>query len=319
MRKRRRRNENVSAGLILVQSKCGAQRRRVRIASGRRGFLLAAMPVSFRFPSCALWVLLTCIGLAPVHAQFSDKLLTRSGLWDDGKAEVAVFTARENRNGRLHEADVRHILMRENTGTDATIKLHQTLIVPVGSIRYDQSHSAFWSLQDGRLTRFASATDDATGLSYQQGDLIAAARNTWRYRAFVDQPGTDETDVTVAAPPQALAYDELPFKLRLLDWGKVTLFEAPLLPSVIGAKRIALDWKPAAFAVQRTPDGWRVTVTHERGTDRLTFDRGYPHALRHWLRWDGSSLERKHLIRIPYGELDQPGDERYLAPGATYP
>lgn len=285
----------------------------------------------FRFfaPQCLL-VLGWLIGVPAPAQPFTSRLMTDDALWGDGKAEVAVFTAREKRYGTLRDTEVRHIVVREDfapqeqvkaddwqaPGTYRVLKLNQIITVPTGTYRYDQGHSSFWRVVDGSLIKFASTTNDSCGLSYKQGNL---AHERWTYRAFTYWQGMSEVTATAVPPSDALTYDELPFKLRTVDFGNVTLFEAPLMESVIDAKADQLAWAPAAFAVERTPDGWRVTVKHERGSDQFTFDRAYPHALKFWSRWDGSRLERKQLIRLPYWQLNQPGDERYLRPGATYP
>ncbi|WP_221030945.1 hypothetical protein [Actomonas aquatica] len=284
------------------------------------------MRLPFRCLLAAPLVVATVIAQAP----FSPRLLQDDSIWGDGKAEVTVFAAQEKRYGELRETEVRHIVVREDFAADAqvkadnwqapgtypVIKLNQIITVPTGTYRYDQGHSAFWRVSDGQLIKFASTTNDSCGLSYKQGNLTAG---DWHYRAFTYWEGMSEVDTTAAAPVGALTYDELPFKLRTLDWGKTTLFEAPLLETVIDSKADTLAWAPAAFAIQRVPDGWRVTVSHAHGTDRLTFDRESPHTLRRWIRWDGSRLERTHTIRLPYWQLNQPGDEHYLQPGATYP
>jgi hypothetical protein len=275
-------------------------------------------------------VAVVCASFVQADSPFKDRLLQDDGFWGDGKAEMAVFSARESRYGKLRETEIRHILVREDfardeqvkadnwqaPGTYAVIKLNQVITVPTGSYRYDQGHSAFWRVSDGEMVKFATTTNDSCGLTYKQGNRDD---DEWTYRAFTYWEGMSEVEETADAPEDALFYDELPFKLRTLDWGKVQLFEAPLMESVVDSKAEPLAWAPAAFAIERTPDGWRVTVKHARGTDRLTFERPYPHALVRWLKHDGSRLERKHLIRLPYWELNSPGDERYLAPGATYP
>ncbi len=261
---------------------------------------------------------------------FSDQLLRDEAFWGDGQAEYAVFDARENRYGTLRDTVVRHILVREDfaaaaqvkaddwqaPGTYPVIKLNQVITVPTGTYRYDQGHSSFWRVQDGALIKFAQTTNDSCGLTYKQGNRT---NDVWRYRAFTYWEGMNEVDRTIKPPPNALFYDELPFKLRLIDWGRVTLFEAPLIASVIGSKADPLDWSTAVFMVEKTAAGWRVTVKHDRGTDQLTYDLASPHALKRWTRWDGSELVRRQLIRLPYWKLNQPGDERYLQPGATYP
>lgn len=278
----------------------------------------------------ALCLLLLAIGSAsPAAAPFTDKLLQRNQFWGDGKAEITVFTAREVRYGAPRDTEIRHILVREDfaadeqvkadnwgaPGTYPVIKLNQVITVPTGSYRYDQGHSAFWRADDGQLIKFASTTNDSCGLSYKHANLH---RDRWHYRAFTYWEGMSEVARTARNPAGALLYDELPFKLRLLDFAKTTQFEAPLMDTVIDSRADQLNWAPAQFTVERTGQGWRVTVTHHRGIDRFLFDRGSPHALARWDRWDGSSLERKHTIRLPYWELNQPGDERYLRPGATY-
>jgi hypothetical protein len=279
---------------------------------------------------------LRCLGISVLAGlnlaarPFTDHLLQDESFWGDGRAEIAVFMARENRYGTLRETEVRHILVRENfaateavkaddwqaPGTYAVIKLNQVITVPTGSYRYDQGHSAFWRLADGELIKFSSTTNDSCGLSYKQGNRQG---DTWHYRAFTYWEGMSEVNDTVSPPAGALTYDELPFKLRLLDFGKVTLFEAPLLDSVIDSRSDELTWKPAAFALARIPSAWRVTVKHAHGTDRFFFDVESPHALQRWERWNGSELERTQLIRLPYWQLNQPGDERYLESGAGYP
>lgn len=273
---------------------------------------------------------LTAASLSHATSPFTDRLLRDEAFWGDGQAEIAVFTAQEKRYGTLRETEVRHILVRENfagdeqvkaddwqaPGTYPVIKLNQVITVPTGSYRYDQGHSAFWRQSDGALFKYSSTTNDSCGLSYKQGNHDG---DNWHYRAFTYWEDMSEIDITTKAPAGALHYDELPFKLRLIDFGKVTLFEAPLMESVIDSRADDLRWAPAAFALARTPEGWRVTVKHERGTDRFFFDTQSPHALLRWQRWDGSSLERTQLIRLPYWQLNQPGDGRYLEPDATYP
>lgn len=289
------------------------------------GLILTAMYPRFFFIAVAA-LAVTKMSANP----FSDRLLQDEGFWGDGNAEIAVFTAKEKRYGTLHETEIRHILVRENfaademvkadnwrdPGTYPVIKLNQIITVPTGTYRYDQGHSAFWRQEDGALIKFSSTTNDSCGLSYKHAVLDDGE---WEYDAFTYWEGMSAVEEEEKAPAGALFYDELPFRLRTIDWGKTTLFEAPLMASVIDSKADKLEWTSAAFAIARTPQGWRVTIKHRQGTDRLFFDKDSPFAMNEWQRWDGSTLERTHLIRLPYWELNQPGDERYLEPGATYP
>lgn len=260
---------------------------------------------------------------------FTDRLLRDEAFWGDGRAEIAIFDATESRYGVVRPAEVRHILVRENFAADErvkaddwrapgaypVIKLVQTLNIPVGTYHYDQGHTAFWRVADGALIKFTHATNDSCGLTYKQGDLLPDEA-TWRYRAFTYWEGMSETDRRVPAPSGALFYDELPFKLRLLDWERAAAradgFSAPLMASVIGSKADQPAWPEASFIVKKSGDTWRVEVRHARGADVFHFDHSSPHALRTWTRWDGSVLSRRQLVRLPYWELNRPGDERLL-------
>ena len=263
-------------------------------------------------------------------APFSDRLLRDEALWGDGKAEIAIFDATEKRYGILRPTEVRHILVRESfaekervkaddwraAGAYPVIKLNQVITVPTGSYRYDQGHSSFWRVDSGELIKFAQTTNDSCGLTYKIGERADAG---WRYRAFTYWEGMSEVDTRAKPPAGALFYDELPFKLRLLDWGKVTRFTAPLMAGVIGSKAEELAWAPAEFAVERTGADWRVTVNHQKGRDQFVFAGVTPFVMKSWERWDGSALTLRHTLRLPYWELNRPGDERYLKTGATYP
>jgi hypothetical protein len=286
-------------------------------------------------------VVALALTMPAVASPFSERLLRDETFWGDGRAEIVVFEATEKRYGVARPTEVRHILVREHFAADeavkaddwrapgayAVIKLNQIITVPTGSYRYDQGHSAFWRADSGALIKFAQTTNDSCGLTYKQGNFDGTR---WRYRAFTYWENMSEVEKTERPPAGALFYDELPFRLRLIDWGTTTEFTAPLMAGVIGSKADALAWERATFSVANitseaaganAPSAalWRVTVNHARGRDVFDFDAASPHALRRWERWDGTALQRRQLIRLPYWELNRPGDERYLAPGAVYP
>ena len=276
---------------------------------------------------------LVIIAASPAFAAapFTDRLLRDEALWGDGRAEIAIFDATEKRYGTARPTEVRHILVRENFAPDArvkaddwrtpgaypVIKLNQIITVPTGTYRYDQGHSAFWRVADGALIKFAQTTNDSCGLAYKQGDLASDGR-TWRYRAMTYWEGMNEVDKRATPPAGALFYDELPFKLRLLDWQSAAAeaagFTAPLMPSVIGSKADQTIWPEATFTVTRSGETWHVRVTHSRGADTFIFAATSPHVLQRWERWDGTALALRHAVRLPYWELNQPGDERLLVP-----
>lgn len=262
---------------------------------------------------------------------FTDRLLRDEAFWGDGRAEIAIFDATEKRHGTARATEVRHILVRENftaaarvkaddwraPGAYPVIKLNQIITVPTGAYRYDQGHSAFWRVADGALIKFAQTTNDSCGLTYKQGELAAAGPG-WRYRALTYWEGMHDVDTRITPPAGALFYDELPFKLRTLDWERAASrlegFAVPMMASVVGSKADALLWPEATLTVSRAAARWTVQVLHSRGTDTFTFAAESPHLLQRWERWDGTALVLRRAVRLPYWELNQPGDERHLAP-----
>lgn len=276
---------------------------------------------------CALIVGCAFGSAVPLAAvPFTDRLLRNEALWGDGQAEYAIYDAVEVRYGIPRSTEVRHIVVREDfaaseqvkaddwrvRGTYRVFKLNQIITVPTGTYRYDQGHSAFWRADTGDLIKFAHTTNDSCGLTYKQGNRTAGGH--WRYRAFTYWEGMSEIERSVSPPDNALFYDELPFKLRLIDWDRVTTFTAPLIPSVIGSKADALEWGPATFSITRTERSWNINVTHPLGVDRFDFALAAPHGLLRWEKWDGGSLVQKHSVRLPYWDLNRPGDERRLQP-----
>ena len=280
----------------------------------------------------AIACVLSCVSVLPARdvSPFTDRLLRDEALWGDGRAEMSIYAGTERRYAVARETEVRHILVRENfsgsaqvkaddwraAGAYPVIKLNQIITVPTGTYRYDQGHSAFWRADTGGLIKFALTSNDSCGLTYKQGNFDGAR---WRYRAFTYWEGMEETDTRALPPEGALFYDELPFKLRLLDWSRAARFTAPLMAGVVGSRADRLVWAPASFAVATESDAHVVTVDHARGRDRFVFDLAAPHLLRRWERWDDTALELRHSVRLPYWELNRPGDERLLVPDAARP
>jgi hypothetical protein len=247
--------------------------------------------------------------------------------WHDGKAEVSVFAATEKREGIVRPSEVKHIVVRETfsparpvktddwqaRGAYDVIKLNQILHIPTGTYDFYQMHSGFWRVDNGRLIKFSLAGIDSCGNAYKEG-RIAGSRLSYIANTYWD--GMDRVKFTRKLPEDVLFYDELPLKLRSLDWTKATSFSASVIPSVIGGKADRLIPAKAAFTVQEAPGGKAFQVTMRAGNDQdvFVFDKEFPHVLREWRRADGSALRLKSTVRIPYWKLNKPGDEKFLNP-----
>ncbi len=265
-------------------------------------------------------VALSSVALA---SPFVDTLLRDESVWGDGQAEYSFYDATEVRYGVPRESEVRHILVRENflpntkvkaddwqtIGAYPVIKLNQIVRVPTGVYRYDQMHSGFWNAETGKLEKFSLASIDSCGNSYKEGRID---RNRLTYDANTYWEDMDRVHREVNLPESGLFYDELPFKLRLLDWGNVTDFVAPLTGSVINSKADGLAFAPAEFTVDVTEEFKRVTVEHAGGKDIFEFEPESPYRLRSWTKADGGSLKLKGSGRLDYWNHNAPGDEAWI-------
>jgi hypothetical protein len=270
-----------------------------------------------------LSLLLTCANSAAATSPFSGTLLEDESIWGDGKAEYTVYDATLLRYGVPRQTEVRHILVREpfsaktlvkannwqSADTYNVLKLNQIIRVPTGSYRYDQMHSSFWKIDGGDLLKFSLSSIDSCGNTYKQGRLIG---NKLHYQAFTYWEGMDEVDSRVELSSNTLFYDELPWKLRTLNWNKGSTFTSPLIPSTIHSRSNPIKTSPAKFTITSSGINWQVTVKHAQGIDIFSFAKESPHRLVKWTKWDGGELILRSSVRIPYWKLNKPGDERFL-------
>src|SRR4051794_15102813 len=115
----------------------------------------------------------------------------------------------------------------------------------------------------------------------------------------------------VTLPPNGFFYDELPLRVRTIDFSKPTGdFEIQLAPSIISSKKEKLVWKPAQVHFESTDRAIYVTVAHDGGSDRFMLDREFPYLLRTWQAADGSQLRLKRSLKVDYWNYHAVGDRK---------
>jgi hypothetical protein len=119
----------------------------------------------------------------------------------------------------------------------------------------------------------------------------------------------------VTLPPDGFFYDELPLRVRTIDFQKPSgEFGIQLAPTIISSKKTELVWKPAHVSYTTGEKFITVTVQHAGGRDEFVLDRDFPHLLREWTAADGSVLKLKRTLKVAYWKYGRPGDrERALA------
>ena len=274
---------------------------------------------------------------ATARAQFSAAFLQDEKYWGDGKAEFNIYDAVEMRYGQPRKCEVIHIFVREpfaerdlvkaepNTrgGTYPVIKLNQILHIPTGVYVYQQMHSAFWRCDTGALVKATLTSNDSCGNTYKEfralGGLRGLVSAGWRYewRTYWEGMSAGEEDIT--GPSGVLFYDELPMRVRTIDFANgAGGFATAIAGTIVNSKRDrisfiggSIEWAARAEAI-----AIRVKIGPDPNNakqDDFLLDPKPPHLLREWKKSDGGSLKLRRSLKLDYWNYNKPGDlERAL-------
>jgi len=259
-------------------------------------------------------------------AQFSPALLQNDSYWADGKAEFSIYGAEISRYGIPRPCEVLHILVREpfdpkqlvksegpaRPDSIQVLKLNQILNVPTGLYIYQQMHSNFWRIDNAQLLKFSLTSNDSCGNTYKEARRVGDAF-TSEYRTYWDGMAGGQENIT--PPANGYFYDELPWLVRTIDFGKARGgFEIQLAATTINSKKDAFTFQPAKVSFTSSERAIDVTVQHAGGVDHFLLDAGGPHLLREWKAANGSHLKMKRNLKVDYWNYNKPGDrERALS------
>ena len=272
-------------------------------------------------------------GALRAHAQFRTAWLHDEKYWGDGQAEFNLYDAQEVRYGAARASEVIHILVREPisqrelvkaeagspAGTYPVLKLNQILHIPTGIYVYQQMHSAYWRVDSGALIKATLTSNDSCGNPYKEFRALTGPvtllRDGWRYEWRTYWEGASAGAVNVAAPKDAVFYDELPMRVRTMNFAQPGApFAIQLAPSVVRSKKDDVKFVPASVSWSRTGSYLTVKVTAGALTDEFLLDGEPPHRLREWRKSDGGKLTLRRSLKIDYWNYQQPdGKARALA------
>jgi hypothetical protein len=263
------------------------------------------------------------------RAQFSTKWLQDENYWGDGKAEFNIYDAQEVRYGQPRACEVLHIVVREpfaprelvktengaQAGAYPVLKLNQVLHIPTGVYVYQQMHSAFWRTRDGQLIKATLTSNDSCGNTYKEFAALTGARawlgRGWSYAWRTYWEGMSGGEETIRAPDNGFFADELPMRVRTVDFSKGDQgeFGIHLARTVINSKKDDVKFAPATVHWRRTTD--RVTVAVRRGEERQEFilEQQPPYRLLGWTRQDGASAKLRRSVKIDYWNYNKVGDK----------
>ncbi len=257
-----------------------------------------------------------------VLGQFTPALVQNAGYWNDGKAEFNIYDAQIMKYGQPRRTEVLHILVREpfdlkqyvkpdnwqRPGVIQVLKLNQVLHIPTGIYVYQQMHSNFWRADNGRLAKFSFTSSDSCGNTYKEARRYG---ETFSYQWHTYWDGMARGGSTVRLPPDGFFYDELPFRVRTIDFSALSGdFPIQLAPTIISSKKEKVVFQPAHVYFETGEHAIYVTVQHAAGTDRFMLAREFPYLLRKWEMADGSRLGLKQSLKIDYWNYHGLGDRR---------
>ena len=271
--------------------------------------------------------------LTSARAQFAPGFVQNSSYWNDGKAEFDLYDAQLVREGETRQTEVLHVLVREpfdlqqmvkpdswdHRGVVQVLKMNQILSAPTGLYVVHQMHSNFWRADNARLAKFSLSSNDSCGNTFKEarrgGEVF-----TYQWHTYWD--GMAEGRQKITLPPNGFLYDELPLRVRTIDFTKPSGdFQIQLAPTIINSKKDNLVWKPAAVHYETAEHAIYVTVQHDAGTDRFMLDHDFPYLLRKWEEADGSRMQLKRSLKIDYWNYHGLGDRQraFLNPKAQHP
>ena len=215
-------------------------------------------------------------GRCPRSHSLFPRLSRTASYWNDGKAEFNIYDAQIVRYGQPRQTEVLHILVREpfdlkqmvkpdnwqRPGVIQVLKMNQILHIPTGLYVYQQMQSNFWRADNARLAKFSLTSNDSCGNTYKEarrgGEIF-----TYQWHTYWD--GMAEGREKVRLPPNGFFYDELPLRVRTIDFTKPSGdFEIQLAPTIINSKKDNLVWKPAQVHFESTERAIYVTVRARR-------------------------------------------------------
>ncbi len=267
---------------------------------------------------------LTMLVATDAWAQFTPGILANDSYWGDGKAEFDIYDAQLMRAGEPRHCEVLHIFSRERVDpktfarvddpkrADAvsTVRMHQIWGAAIGMFVEQGSLTAQWRLDSVSLGRLNFIGTDSFG---NLAKRLEQKDNSWSFVCDTYRDGS--VSLAVSPSPNAVWYDELPLRVRTIDFSKAPVeFEIPLAPSIITfIKTDSVSFTPAKVSWKPADKSIEVVVRHSGGSDRFLLDREFPFLLREWSAADGSKLKLKRGLKADYWRYSKNGDrERAL-------
>ena len=299
---------------------------------------------------CLKWARRSIVGLAaallPVAATLHAAPLQRINpladrLWDDGKAEVSLYTGTTLRYGESRPTEARMIVVKEDLlrstlvksergpvpgETVTAIKLLFTADFQTGTYDYHQTASVFFERESGQVLKEAMSHTEQCGITYVR---VAPRQGRWVHEAHSYWEGEADREVPLrwpASTTERLFWDGLPVSLRawVANDRPPAARKAWVLPTQVSGRSPLSSTRPVPVAFRMVAGGMlqvpagrfdsrRVELVGPWGTDVFWFDEAFPHVLLKMQTAAGRRLELGRTLRLDYWKRHANGDERLLS------
>jgi hypothetical protein len=256
-------------------------------------------------------------------AQFSPTLLQNRSYWGDGKSEIDFYNAEFMRDGQSHACELVVILtpllvdsqtfapieIPKQTQAIPVIRMNQAATIPRGLAVEQRSFELLWRMDFMSLARLSFTGADPSGhVAKTISEKRQEAAVSWIYSSDTYTGKVDGQPIDPGAK-QTLAYDELPVRLRTIDFLKPTgEFEVQIANSLANAQKEVPELKPAKILWKADERSINLEVQHGGGKDRFVLDANFPFLLREWIAADGMRWKMKNSLRTNYRDYLKNGD-----------
>jgi hypothetical protein len=252
-------------------------------------------------------------------------------LWNDGKAEVSVYDARETKYGSPRDFRAHFIVVAEDLRADSLVKsddtqaagltrvlkMNQVYDIPTGVYSYRQMASIFLRMKDLAPLKESVTSHEWCGNTFI---LLENRDGKGTLRTFSYFDGEAETRASLDLGDVVL-YDSLPLVARTLPLRAGATRSIRMLPQLLGNRlptsrvgqaKVSVAGPERVPGSKETTLAWKIEVQHERGADRLWVEQGAPNRLVLWEQSDGGMYRLRQSKRLAYWKLHDPGDESAL-------
>ncbi|MBS0000301.1 MAG: hypothetical protein KFF73_15070 [Cyclobacteriaceae bacterium] len=237
-------------------------------------------------------------------------------LWDDGKAEVATYTAERIIYGETRYFEYIHILVKEtfneeyHVKTDdysrndlyEVMKINKFARIETRDYPYHFLSSLFFLRDDPTVVnKFTNSSQEWCGNTFKHFSRDNTGY-TYYYDSYWDQEGRGSTIV----PLDVTFEDQLTYTLRTLKFEDGLNFKWKIVESQVTNKAtppVIYEGSISVLPYVGDPEnpGWEVRVDlDEEKTNTYWISGTYPNFLLKMETWDGRKLELKQVERYSY-------------------